>query len=110
MIELWVEVEGSFDASVWVDDSDVVVSSNDPSFSPGRTVAEWLKSLRDDAVAVGVTVRVYRISHGHDPYLPDCECAQYETDHRPVWTFDGRTGEETGELFADMADSTSKGA
>ena len=92
--EYWLTVDGAHEADILVDESGKVVSNGDPGSSP-TTLDEWLETLADDAhpfgVDGGIEYRVYKINHGDHDLSAECECAQFETDHHPIWTAGGQS-------------------
>jgi hypothetical protein len=72
--EVWVTYDGALN---W---EDVVAPDKLDSIIRDAATEDW---------EYGATVELYAIFHPH-PLITDtdvsCECAQYVTDHHPIWT------------------------
>lgn len=78
-------VEGAYEADIITDVDFNVIASNDPGSSP-TTRTEWFDTLSSDAASDGQRYEVFAVHHGEHAVGVECECAQFETDHHPIWT------------------------
>lgn len=70
---------GYYEVSVVYDgflDSEDIIEPSD--------IDNWIKSVTDTFSNSLAIVEAYAIFHPHP--LISCECAQYLTDHHPIWT------------------------
>lgn len=83
--EYYLVVNGAHEADIITDLDGKVLSSGDPGSSP-NTYDEWIEGLEADADNDGKPYQVYVIHHGDHELSDECECAQFETDHNPIWS------------------------
>ena len=84
--EYYLLVNGVYEADIITDLFGKVISSGDAGSSPS-TLDEWLEDLDQDASSWGnYPYEVYVVHHGDHELYDECECAQFETDHNPVWS------------------------
>ena len=99
--EYFLIIDGVGDESVCVDDDDKVIHATDGQPATGE---QWLLGIQDDYADQAAELpvfaimpypwEVYRIHHDHE-FGPECECVQYLTDHRPIWSSEGESDGET---------------
>lgn len=58
------------------------------TFDDASAFAQYADGVRDDYAlnGDGTEWELYALQHGHDGYLEDCSCAQYETSGKPYWS------------------------
>lgn len=79
-VEVTCIVDGALDETILVSDGTIFECEyGDSNDYVGRSFIEWLDDLQN--------AEVYVLLHDHNYDGEECACAQYETDHRPMWTF-----------------------
>lgn len=60
--------------------------------------AAFIEDVKEEAEGHGYPTKIHVLYHDFHDFDVECECAQYETDHRPVWDseLDGFDNEEDG--------------
>jgi hypothetical protein len=48
-------------------------------------LSDYISQVKSEALDDDITMEVYVLYHEHVP-MEECMCAQYVTDHHPVWT------------------------
>lgn len=58
---------------------------SDETYTDDTLYRERLREIADDAADHGYPTEVFVVQHDHAIGI-ECECVQYLTDHKPVWS------------------------